>query len=140
MFMMAIIDVKSRYILHWSVSNTMDAEWCTSVLKETLALHGKPEICNTDQGSQFTSHEFQQVLKEHTIQISMDGKGRALDNIYIERFWRSLKYEHVYLQPADDGLGLFKGIKWYINFYNQERRHHSLNYRTPAESYLHLAA
>ena len=140
MFMMAIIDVKSRFILHWSVSNTMDAEWCTSVLKETLALHGKPEICNTDQGSQFTSHEFQQVLKEHTIQISMDGKGRALDNIYIERFWRSLKYEHVYLQPAEDGLGLFKGIKWYINFYNQERRHHSLNYHTPAESYIHLAA
>ncbi len=140
MFMMAIIDVKSRYILHWSVSNTMDAEWCTSVLKEAIELHGKPEICNTDQGSQFTSHEFQQVLKEHEIQISMDGKGRALDNIYIERFWRSLKYEHVYLQPAEDGLGLFKGIKWYINFYNQERRHQSLNYHTPAESFTHLAA
>jgi putative transposase len=79
-------------------------------------------------------------LKEHSIQISMDGKGRALDNIYIERFWRSLKYEHVYLQPAEDGLALFKGIKGYINFYNQERRHHSLNYHTPAESYIHLAA
>jgi putative transposase len=140
MFMMAIIDVKSRYILHWSTSNTMDAEWCTSVLKEAIVLHGKPEICNTDQGSQFTSHEFLEVLKQHEVQISMDGRGRALDNIYIERFWRSLKYEHVYLQPADDGLGLFKGIKWYINFYNQERRHHSLNYHTPAESFTPLAA
>ena len=138
--MMAIIDVKSRYILHWSVSNTMDAEWCTSVLKEAITLHGKPEICNTDQGSQFTSHEFLAVLKEHEIQISMDGKGRALDNIYIERFWRSLKYEHVYLQPAEDGLGLFRGIKQYINFYNHERRHKSLGHRTPAESYIHLAA
>lgn len=140
MYMMAIIDVKTRYILHWSVSNTMDAEWCTSVLKETIALHGKPEICNTDQGSQFTSHEFTQVLLDNAIKISMDGKGRALDNIYIERFWRSLKYEHVYLQPAEDGLGLFKGIQLYINFYNQERRHHSLNHRTPAESYSLLAA
>jgi len=140
MYMMAIIDVKSRYILHWSVSNTMDAGWCTEVLKETLALHGKPEILNTDQGSQFTSHEFQQVLNDAKIKISMDGKGRALDNIYIERFWRSLKYEHVYLQPAEDGAGLFKGIKWYINFYNQERRHQSLEHRTPAESYTHLTA
>ncbi|MDB5023253.1 MAG: integrase/transposase [Mucilaginibacter sp.] len=77
------------------VSNTMDAEWCTSVLKETIVLHGKPEMCNTDQGSQFTSHEFTQVLLDNNIKISMDGKGRALDNIYIERFRRSLKYEHV---------------------------------------------
>ena len=140
MYMMAIIDVKSRYILHWSVSNTMDAAWCSQVLKGALALHEKPEICNTDQGSQFTSHDFQQVLNDHTIRISMDGKGRALDNIYIERFWRSLKYEHVYLQPADDGLGLFKGIQVYINFYNKERRHRSLNHRTPAESFTQLAA
>lgn len=140
MYMMAVIDVKSRYILNWSVSNTMDAAWCTEVLKETLALQGKPEIFNTDQGSQFTSHEFLQVLKDHEIQISMDGKGRALDNIYIERFWRSLKYEHVYLKPADNGLELFKGIQEYIYFYNKERRHQSLDRRTPEESYTHLAA
>ncbi|WP_370576708.1 IS3 family transposase [Pedobacter sp. N36a] len=83
MYMMAVIDVKSRYILNWSVSNTMDAAWCTEVLEETIALHGKPEIFNTDQGSQFTSAEFQKVLDDNTIRISMDGKGRALDNIFI---------------------------------------------------------
>lgn len=140
MYMMAVIDVKSRFILNWSVSNTMDAGWCTDVLKETIALHGKPEIFNTDQGSQFSSAEFQKVLEDNKIQISMDGKGRALDNIYIERFWRSLKYEHVYLKPADDGLELFKGIQTYINFYNKERRHKSLDSRTPKESYEQIAA
>ena len=140
MFMMAVIDVKSRRILHWGVSNTMDAAWCTQVLKEAIALHGRPEISNTDQGSQFTSYEFLEVLKEQGIQISMDGKGRALDNIYIERFWRSLKYEHVYLKPANDGLELYKGIQHYINFYNKERRHHSLNFQTPQESYTQKAA
>lgn len=140
MYMMAVIDVKSRYILNWSVSNTMDAAWCTEVLKETLELHGDPEIFNTDQGSQFTSHEFQKVLTDRGIKLSMDGKGRALDNIFIERFWRSLKYEHVYLKPAEDGLDLFKGVKQYIGFYNRERRHQSLELQTPAESYTQLAA
>lgn len=140
MYMMAVIDVKSRYILNWGVSNTMDAAWCTEVLKETLDLHGDPEILNTDQGSQFTSHEFQKVLTDRDINISMDGRGRALDNIYIERFWRSLKYEHVYLKPAEDGLDLFKGVKQYIGFYNRERRHQSLELRTPEESYTQLAA
>lgn len=140
MYMMAIIDVKSRYILNWSVSNSMDAGWCTSVLEETIQMHGAPEIVNTDQGSQFTSHEFQNVLKSHGIRISMDGKGRALDNIFIERFWRSLKYEHVYLQPAEGGLQLYTGIKSYIKFYNNERRHQSLEMKTPNESYNQLAA
>lgn len=140
MYMMAVIDVKSRYILNWSVSNTMDASWCAGVLKQTIALHGKPEIFNTDQGSQFTSEEFINVLTNNKIQISMDGKGRALDNIYIERFWRSLKYEHVYLKPAGDGLELFRGIKVYINFYNNQRRHTSLKRLTPFDSYTQLAA
>jgi putative transposase len=140
MYMMAIIDVKSRYILNWSVSNTMDAAWCTKVLQETLELHGNPEIFNTDQGSQFTSHEFQKVLTDQQIKISMDGKARALDNIYIERFWRSLKYEHVYLKPAEDGLELFQGVKQYIAFYNLERRHQSLDLLTPTECYSQLAA
>lgn len=140
MYMMAVIDVKSRFILNWSVSNTMDAAWCTEVLKETLDLHGAPEIFNTDQGSQFTSHEFQKVLADYEIKISMDGRGRALDNIYIERFWRSLKYEHVYLKPAEDGLDLFIGIKQYIGFYNIERRHQSLKLRTPEESYTQMVA
>lgn len=140
MYMIAIIDVNSRYILNWSLSNTMDAAWCTEVLKETLEEHGDPEIFNTDQGSQFTSHEFQKVLTESNIKISMDGRGRALDNIYIERFWRSLKYEHVYLKPADSGLDLFQGVKQYISFYNNERRHHSLELRTPEESYIQIAS
>lgn len=140
MYMMAVIDVKSRYILNWGVSNTMDAGWCTEVLKETISLHGKPEIVNTDQGSQFTSAEFQKVLDDNTIQISMDGKGRALDNIFIERFWRSLKYEHVYLKPAEQGLELFQGIQSYIDFYNKERRHSSLNRQTPQQSYTQIAA
>lgn len=140
MYMMAVIDVKSRYILNWSVSNTMDAAWCTEVLKETIDLHGKPEIFNTDQGSQFTSAEFQKVLDDNVIRISMDGKGRALDNIFIERFWRSLKYEHIYLKPADDGLELYKGIHIYIDFYNTQRRHSSLNRKTPQESYAQIAA
>jgi putative transposase len=140
MFMMAVIDVKTRFILNWSISNTMDADWCTRVLKETIERYGCPEIFNTDQGSQFTSHEFTKVLIDNEIQISMDGKGRALDNIWIERFWRSLKYEHVYLKPADDGLDLYKGIQQYIHFYNQERRHQSLNKLTPQQSYGQLAA
>jgi putative transposase len=140
MYMMAVIDVKSRFILNWGVSNTMDAAWCTEVLKETIELHGAPEICNTDQGSQFTSHEFQKVLTDYGIKISMDGRGRALDNIYIERFWRSLKYEHVYLKPAEDGIELFIGIKHYISFYNTERRHQSLELLTPEESYTQMAA
>ena len=140
MYMMTVIDVKSRYILNWGVSNTMDAGWCTEVLKETISLHGKPEIVNTDQGSQFTSAEFQKVLDDNTIQISMDGKGRALDNIFIERFWRSLKYEHVYLKPAEQGLELFQGIQSYIDFYNKERRHSSLNRQTPQQSYTQIAA
>jgi putative transposase len=94
----------------------------------------------TDQGSQFTSQEFQKVLTDYGIKISMDGRGRALDNIYIERFWRSLKYEHVYLKPAEDGIELFKGIKHYISFYNTERRHQSLELLTPEESYTQMAA
>lgn len=135
MYMMAIIDVKSRYIVNWSLSNTMDATWCTQVYKEAISLHGAPEISNTDQGSQFTSYEFLAQLKAHNIVISMDGKGRALDNIFIERFWRSLKYEYVYLNPASDGLELYKGPKEYIDFYNEQRRHQSIDYQTPKESF-----
>lgn len=140
MYMMAVIDVKTRFILNWSISNTMDGDWCKTVLEETIAKHGCPEIFNTDQGSQFTAHEFTQVLAGNGIRISMDGKGRALDNIFIERFWRSLKYEHVYLWPADDGLALYTGIRQYIHFYNRERRHQSLDKLTPQQSYQQIAA
>ena len=140
MYMMAVIDVKTRFILNWSISNTMDGDWCKTVLEETIARHGCPEIFNTDQGSQFTAHEFTQVLRDNDIAISMDGKGRALDNVWIERFWRSLKYERVYLKPASDGLDLYQGIRQYMHFYNQERRHQSLDSLTPHQSYKQIAA
>ena len=97
MYLMAIIDLHSRYVLHWSPSNTMSAEWCAEVLKETISKHNKPEIFNSDQGSQFTSDAFIKVLTDNEIKIAMDGKGRALDNVFIERLWRSVKYEHIYL-------------------------------------------
>ena len=139
MYLTAIIDLKSRYIVNWSVSNTMSAEWCAQVLETAIQIHGKPEIFNTDQGSQFTSDVFINVLKENNIQISMDGKGRAIDNIFIERFWKTIKYEDVYLKVYADGLDLYKGLEAFIKFYNQERLHQSLDYQTPAKAY-NLAA
>ena len=123
MYMIAYIDVYSRKILNWSVSNTMSAEWCTEVLEDTIHLHGKPEIHNSDQGSQFTSEQYLNVLREYKVQISMDGKGRALDNVYIERFWRSIKQEKIYLNPPNGGVELYKMVKEYISFYNEQRRH-----------------
>jgi len=119
MYMIANSGVRSRYIVKWSLSNIVDAACCTQVYKEAIALHGAPEISNTEQGSQFTSYEFLAQLKAHNIVISMDGKGRALDNIFIERFWRSLKYEYVYLNPTSDGLDLYKGTRECIDFYNE---------------------
>lgn len=133
LYLMAIMDLHSRYVINWSLSNTMDAPWCAEVLREAIAQHGCPKIFNTDQGSQFTSEEFTGVLKENKIQISMDGKGRATDNIFVERLWRSLKYEYVYLNPAQDGVVLYEGISWYINFYNTRRVHQHLAYRVPVE-------
>jgi len=123
MYMAAIIDVYSRKILNWSVSNTMSAEWCTELMRDTIEIYGKPEINNTDQGSQYTSKIYIDLLHENQIKISMDGRGRALDNIYIERFWRSLKYEKIFLNPANGGLDLYENIREYVTFYNQERRH-----------------
>lgn len=140
MYLMAIIDLHSRYVLHWSLSNTMSAEWCADVLKETISKHGKPEIFNTDQGSQFTSDAFIKVLTDNEIRISMDGKGRALDNIFIERLWRSVKYEHIYLNVYEDGLSLWKGLDEYFRFYNQERPHQSLSYKISANCYYPYAA
>ncbi len=123
MYMAAIIDVHSRKILNWSVSNSMSAEWCTELLNDTVKEYGVPKIHNSDQGSQYTSDLYITALKKHQIQISMDGKGRALDNIYIERFWKSLKYEKIYLNPPNGGLDLYKKVKQYIEFYNTKRRH-----------------
>ena len=135
MYCMAIIDWHTRSILHWSLSNTMEACWCTQVLKDCLAKYGKPEIFNTDQGSQFTANIFLEVLIEKQIRISMDGKGRALDNVFIERFWRSLKQEKIYLYAYENGWQLEQGIIEYMEFYNYERPHQSLDYKTPMSQY-----
>lgn len=135
MYMAAIIDVYSRKILGWSLSNSMEKEWCVELLEDTIAKHGKPEIHNSDQGAQYTSNCYIEVLKKHGIQISMDGKGRALDNIYIERFWRSLKYEKIYLFPANGGLDLLHIVREYIHYYNRERRHTKIGKIPPNELY-----
>ena len=186
MYLLAIIDVFSRYVVGWSLSNTMTAEWCCSVLEEAFLYHGKPEIVNSDQGSQFTSVSYVELLKNNNVNISMDGRGRALDDGYvtsfrecmlrsvivgitsaicastmafgshdnwlhlnhsskldgvrfaqhfIERLWRSVKQEYVYLNPCTTGDELWHGLNGYFEFYNEKRPHQSLDYRTPAEVY-----
>lgn len=135
LYLMAIIDVYSRFILRWDISNTMDSTWCSGIVQDSIARWGVPEIINTDQGSQFTSEEFTSTVLGNGIKLSMDGKGRAIDNIFIERFWRTIKYEHVYLNPTNDGQQLFDGIHTYMNYYNMERRHESLDYCTPYSHY-----
>jgi putative transposase len=139
MYLTAIIDLHSRFVVQWSLSNTMSAEWCTEVLLDAIKTHGVPEIFNTDQGSQFTSEIFVNTLIDNGIKISMDGKGRALDNIFIERLWRSVKYENVYLNVYENGLSLWRGLEQYFQFYNHERLHQSLDYHTPKQKYV-LAA
>ena len=114
MYLCAVIDIYTRYIVGWGVSNSMTAEWCAEIVKEAISRHGKPEILNSDQGSQFTSELYTETLKAGGIQISMDGKGRAIDNIFIERFWRTVKYEHIYLHVYEDGLTLYKGLQQYF--------------------------
>lgn len=140
MYLCAVIDVYTRYVVGWGISNAMTAEWCTEIVKDAISLHGKPEIINSDQGSQFTSETYVDFLQSNGVLISMDGKGRAIDNIFIERLWRTVKYEHIYLHAYDDGLSLYKGLNKYFSFYNGERRHQSLDNKTPEEYYMHRAA
>jgi putative transposase len=135
LYLVAIMDWATRHVLAWRLSNTMDASFCVEALNEALARHGRPEIFNTDQGSQFTSFDFTGVLKEAGITISMDGRGRCMDNIFIERLWRSLKYEAVYLHELTDGFKAERIIGEWIDFYNTEQPHSSLGGRTPAEAY-----
>jgi putative transposase len=135
MYMAAIIDVYSRKILGWSISNSMTTKWVKELLNDTVHKHGAPEIHNSDQGSQYTSEEYIQALKGHEIQISMDGKGRALDNVYIERFWRSIKQEKIYLNPPNGGLELHQMIKEYVYFYNHQRRHQEIGKVPPNQLY-----
>ena len=132
MYLVAIIDLYSRYIVGWSLSNTMSAKWCKECLEEAIKKHGSPDILNTDQGSQFTCPLFTDYIdKLENTKFSMDGKGRATDNIFIERFWRNIKYEKIYIEPSQNGLELYKKIKEYMNFYNIERGHQSLGYQRP---------
>lgn len=135
MYMNAIIDVYSRKILNWSISNSMDKQWCIDLLEDTIADYGTPVIHNSDQGSQYTSSQYIEVLKKHEIQISMDGKGRALDNIYIERFWKSIKYEKIYLNPPNGGLDLYQMVNDYMEFYNTKRRHTEIGKVPPDQVY-----
>jgi len=132
LYLVAIIDVYSRYVLSWRLSNTLDATFCAEALEEALR-KGKPEIFNTDQGSQFTSEAFTRILQQHGVRISMDGKGSYNDNLFIERLWRTVKYEEVYLKAYQDGREARVGIGNYFRFYNTERPHQALGYRTPAE-------
>lgn len=139
MYLCAIIDLHTRYIVNWSISNTMSAKWCAELVEEAIKQNGTPELINSDQGSQFTSFEYIDLLKNNNIAISMDGKGRAIDNIFIERFWKSVKYECVYLNAFEDGVQLYQGLEKYFQFYNHERGHQSLKYETPAEKFFKAA-
>ena len=134
MYLVALIDVHSRYIVSWSLSNTLETGFCLDALKKGLA-QAQPEIINSDQGCQFTSDDWVEFLKEWGIKISMTGKGRCLDNVYIERFWRSFKGEKFYLNEYNNVQELRQAIVEYVEFYNQRRWHQSLDYKTPAEVY-----
>lgn len=135
MYLCAIIDLHTRYVVHWGISNAMTAEWCTGIFEEAVVHNGKPEIINSDQGSQFTSQVWVDAVNKAESLISMDGKGRAVDNIFIERLWRSVKYENIYLNVYEDGLSLYQGLHTYFSFYNDERGHQSLGYKKPLQLY-----
>jgi putative transposase len=138
LYLVAVMDWCSRKVLSWRLSNTLDADFCVAALSEALAKYGRPAIFNTDQGSQFTSFEFTQTLKDAEVKISMDSKGRWMDNVMIERLWRSLKYECIYLNAFETGSEARKGIGNWIRRYNEERPHSSLDDRTPHEAYWNL--
>ena len=134
-YLVAIMDWYSRKVLSWRLSTTMDTEPCVAALEEALARYGSPEIFNTDQGAVFTSEDFTGVLKQAGVDISMDGKGRWMDNVFVERLWRSVKYEEVYLKAYETVAEARQGIGTYFEFYNSERRHQSLNRQTPGQLY-----
>ena len=135
MYLVAIMDWATRKVLSWRLSNTLDTRFCVEALKEALFKYGAPEIFNSDQGCQFTSEAFTSVLKQWNVRISMDGKGRFKDNIFIERLWRTLKYERIYLRTYETGTELFKDLTEWFNWYNEGRKHTSLDKLTPDEAY-----
>jgi putative transposase len=135
MYLVAIIDWYSRKVLAWRVSNTLETGFCVEAVEEAMQRYGRPEIFNTDQGSQFTAEAFTSLLKRNGIRISMDGRGRALDNVFVERLWRTVKYEYVYLHAFDNGQALYRGLKEFFAWYNGGRPHQGLDYRAPDEVY-----
>ena len=135
LYLVAILDVASRKVLSFRLSNTLTADFCVEALKEALSKFGKPEIFNTDQGAQFTAEAFTSVLRAADVRISMDGKGRCLDNVFVERLWRSLKYEEVYLHAYRDLVEARAGIGRYFDYYNFDRDHQALGYQTPDAFY-----
>jgi len=135
LYLVAIMDWHSRKVLSWRLSNSLDSDACVEALEEALVRYGRPAIFNTDQGCQFTSEDFTGVLKKAGVSISMDGKGRWMDNVFIERLWRSVKYEEVYLHAYESVAQARAGIDRYFRFYNSERRHQSLNRQTPDQVY-----
>ena len=135
MYLVAVMDWYSRKVLSWRISNTLDSEFCIDAVKEAIGKHGKPEIFNADQGSQFTSRAFTGLLKSKGIRISMDGRGRYQDNIFIERLWWTVKYQYLYLRAFDTGLDLRRGLRQWFDFYNQERPHQSLGGLSPDDIY-----
>jgi len=134
-YLVAVMDWASRRVLSWRLSNTLDASFCIEALEEALERYDAPEVFNTDQGSQFTGADFTDVLRDHGVQISMDGRGRWLDNVFIERLWRSVKHEEVYLKAYDDLTEARTELAAYFDFYNHRRRHQGLSDRTPDEVY-----
>jgi putative transposase len=132
LYLTAVIDWYSRYVIAWELSNSLDGHFCREVLRRALA-QAKPEIFNTDQGVQYTAKSFTQILKDAEVRISMDGRGRALDNIFVERLWRSVKYELIYLHDFETVPELTASLEKYFDFYNHRRLHQSLDYSTPAE-------
>jgi putative transposase len=134
-YLVAIMDWYSRAVLAWRISNTLSTDFCIQALEEALRHHGPPEIFNSDQGSQFTDKEFTRRLLEEGVRISMDGKGRCLDNVFVERLWRSLKYEDIYLHAYEDLRALAVGVGEWFRFYNHRRRHQGIGNRTPMEAY-----
>jgi putative transposase len=135
MYLVALLDWFSRYVLAWRLSNSLDASFCLEALDDALEKHSAPDIHNNDQGSQFTSAMYVERLQTAGVRISWDGRGRVYDNIFVERLWRSVKYEHVYLHEAGDGQELTRGLREYFQFYNHQRPHQALAYRTPSEVY-----
>ena len=135
LYLVAVMDWATRKVLSWRLSNTMDAEFCIQALEEALDRHGAPEIFNTDQGSQFTSPRFADVLKDAGVRVSMDGRGRWMDNVFIERLWRSMKYECVYLHAFETGSELRAGLHRWVGYYNARRPHSGLGGQTPDEAY-----